>query len=152
MAKPPDDEPPKARRGRPRKNPPKERIDECNALMDAEKWEKLRGEANRLITDYPKSHVGWHFRGVSWDRLGEYQKAINDYNEAINMKADHIPSLVERSVIWHRFGRLDDALKDCEAALKLAPSDAQLLANCGNIRAYSGNIAEAIADLNRASD
>ena len=150
MAKPPDDEPPKARRGRPSKNPPKKFIDECNELMNAEKWENLRDKANNLITDYPYSDIGWFFRGNAWAGLGEYQKAITAYNEAIRLDKNNAFYFNKRGHSWTALGEHRQALSDYKETINLGSRDGNHFLDRGNAWAELGEYQRAIADFERA--
>jgi Flp pilus assembly protein TadD len=59
---------------------------------------------------------------------------------------------LERGVIAHQAGRLDDALKSYRAALELRPNDPEASSLCGLALLHSGKGEEAMPLLQHAVD
>jgi tetratricopeptide (TPR) repeat protein len=62
-----------------------------------------------------------HNRGVAYASLGQYGRALDDFEESLRGKPNRIITLRWRGLVWLYLGRLDNALNDIDAALKLQP-------------------------------
>jgi len=60
-------------------------------------------------------------RGNLYLMLGEYQRAIDDFTEALGPSKDAV-ILARRGQAYEALGRLDEALTDFREALAIAPS------------------------------
>jgi tetratricopeptide (TPR) repeat protein len=60
-------------------------------------------------------------RGVAWSWKGEYDKAIEDYSEAIRINPEHATAYNNRGVAWSWKGEYDKAIVDCTEAIRLDP-------------------------------
>ncbi len=67
-------------------------------------------------TDRKKTLVN---RGVIYNRRGDYNDALADFNAAIEIDDDLAEAYVNRGNTWFYAGRLDDAMADYEKALAL---------------------------------
>jgi tetratricopeptide (TPR) repeat protein len=89
------------------------------------------------------------YRAVAYDEEDEYEKAVADYLQAIRLEPTlrrHDALCSSRSIL----GQLDLALADCNAALKIAPRDADALDSRGFVYLKLGRFDEAIIDYNAA--
>ncbi|BAQ63371.1 pentapeptide repeat-containing protein [Geminocystis sp. NIES-3709] len=57
--------------------------------------------------------------GISEDKKGNYQKAINYYNRSIELNPDFAHAYLSRAVIKSRYGLTDTALEDAQKAEEL---------------------------------
>jgi tetratricopeptide (TPR) repeat protein len=88
-------------------------------------------------------------RAALLSRLGEYEKALSDYNYLINKQADY-QMLAQRASILARAGRYKEAIKDMDRAIKQNPALPALWFNRGNILGRAGKSREAIDSYNKA--
>src|SRR6478735_7697201 len=127
-----------------------QRIDGCSAVIKAgrEKGDKLaevfnnRGVAYRLKGD--------HERGIADFAKHDYDHAIDDYNQAIKLKADFARAFDNRC--WARavLGVLKPALADCSQALRLTPRNAATLDSRGFIFLKMSQFDAAVSDYDAA--
>lgn len=71
-------------------------------------------------------------RGRAYSRKGQFDRAIQDYDQAIKLKPDHASAFNNRC--WERAiegQQLEAALADCNEALRLRPNDANILGSRG---------------------
>lgn len=88
-------------------------------------------------------------RGLSHDLNGEHEAALADMGVVIEAKPDDPHNLVVRAGIYRHLGRLDDAVRDGDRAVQLAPNDAATLnARCWNRAAMKRDLSGALADCN----
>ena len=59
--------------------------------------------------------------GYTYDRIGEYEKAIQPWKKLIQLKPDsHSPHL-NLGYAYEKLGRIDEAIKEYRAGFKIAP-------------------------------
>ena len=94
--------------------------------------------------------VAFTNRGVAYERKGQYDRAIQDYDQAIRLNPNDANAFNGRC--WNRaiLGQLQLALTDCDASLRLRPNDANTLDSRGFAYLKLGRLAEAIADYDAA--
>lgn len=105
-------------------------------------------EAIRLA---PTSAIAFGNRGDTYEDMGDAAQAIRDYDAAIALKSDFARALSNRCFARAAANQaLDQALSDCNQALKLAPDDIDTLSNRGLVYFRMGQLDPALADLNAA--
>ena len=114
-----------------------QRIEGCSAVIKAgrEKGEKLAEAFNN--------------RGVAHRLKGEYDRAIQDYNQAIRLDAKFAMAFNNRGVAYDKKGEYDRAIQDYEQSIKLKPSPEAHL-NRGNAHLGKSQYDHAIDDYNQA--
>jgi tetratricopeptide (TPR) repeat protein len=106
------------------------------------------GEVTRL---QPNNADAWAAR--CWVRAAggrEMQQALNDCNQALKIKADAPDVLDTRGFVHLRLGKVDDAIKDYDAALKLDPKLAGALYGRGIAKAKKGDRNGGSSDITTA--
>ena len=61
-------------------------------------------------------------RGLAWYRLNNFDHAIADFSQSINIDAKYIRAFYNRGVAWERKGKLDEALADYKYFADLDPT------------------------------
>jgi tetratricopeptide (TPR) repeat protein len=93
-----------------------------------------------------ESYYNW---GVAYSNGGDLDKAIENYTEAVRLKADYAEAYAGRGGAYNDKGELDKAIADCTRALELNPNLAQAYYYRG-VALYSKNeYARASADLKK---
>ncbi|MGH6974104.1 MAG: tetratricopeptide repeat protein, partial [Stellaceae bacterium] len=67
--------------------------------------------------------IAFYDRGNAYDDKGEYDKAIADYTQALQLDPRHETALVNRGLAYKHKGDYDRAIADFNAALGLKPDD-----------------------------
>ena len=95
-----------------------------------------------------------HQRGIDATIIKEkkeaYEKAINYYNEAIELKPDNIEAYSHRGAAYSDKGDYDRAIKDLNKAIELNPYYVNAYNNRGAAYSDKGEYDRAIKDLNKA--
>ncbi|KRA79730.1 tetratricopeptide repeat protein [Altererythrobacter sp. Root672] len=116
---------------------PQEELSACNELL-GRRHNSSQDRADILSA-----------RGYAYHRLGEYQKALADYDQAIDLDPANSYAFYNRGLIYQRLGDRRRALADYSASLKLRPENAGGYLNRGLTFLDIGRLDEAIADFTR---
>ena len=113
----------------------------------------------RACTTVLKSGEGGHAaqssahlsRGNMYRRKGQYDRALDDYNEALKLDpTDRAPTLTSRGNAWRGKHEYDRAIADHTEAIRLDPDYAVAYSNRGNVWSDKGDWDKAIADYDKA--
>ena len=89
-------------------------------------------------------------RGVEAHQRGDFDLAVQDYDEAIALKPDNAEAYCNRGVTYGEKGDFDLAVQDFDKAIALKPDHAQAYNNRGVAYAEKGEFARAIQDYDKA--
>lgn len=90
-------------------------------------------------------------RGVAHNGLGQTDRALADYSEAIRLDPDEPNAYFERGIVLATRKRAYvRAIADFNRALELAPNNIDALVHRGDAYGQMGDFARALADLDRA--
>jgi tetratricopeptide (TPR) repeat protein len=95
---------------------PEQKLESCTAVI------KSGAPSQGLAAAYAN-------RGNAYLNRGNYDRAIEDYNEEIRLSPKYEPGFNARGLAYLRKGRLDRAIEDFNAALSLNPKYAIALVN-----------------------
>jgi tetratricopeptide (TPR) repeat protein len=118
----------------------------------------LRGKAFRssrqyreAVADYeaavqadPKLHPAFFELGATFHSQQQYAKAVTAFGQAIALKADQWNYYDGRCTSLASMSRWADAIRDCEAAIRLRPGNANLIAFLGRLYEENGQKQRAI--------
>ncbi len=94
--------------------------------------------------------VAFTNRGLAYKRIGQGDRAIADFSEAIRLKPDFGFAFNNRGNAYYAKGQFDRAIKDYDEAIRLKPDLAEAFSNRGNVYRKKGRLARAIKDYNKA--
>jgi len=102
-----------------------------------------------------KQYDAYFHRGLAHYRLGEYEAAINNYNNFIAYKPYDNSAYYNRGLAYSSLGKYQEAIANFNQALRqLSPPNNEQLATIYNDRGLAylslGNLQEATTDFNRA--
>lgn len=112
---------------------------------DPKKAIEYLNNAIKLKPDYAKAYYS---RGDAYKNLGQYQRAIKDYNKAIRLKPDDL-GYVQRGSVYLELKQFQRAIEDFNEALRLKPDDALLYSIRGNIYSRLSQYQFAIRDFSK---
>jgi len=103
---------------------------------------------HNLITDvYVESYKE---RGDAYANLGQYQRAIEDYNQTIQLKPDNDQVYNNRGIAYYYLGQHQRAIEDYNQTIQLKPDNDQAYYNKGLAYIDLGQYRLAIDDFNKA--
>jgi tetratricopeptide (TPR) repeat protein len=127
--------------------------DNCfsEASRDADKAIQYCTEAIKSgrLTDYELVH-SLNNRGWAYYRKGDYDRAVQDYNQAIHLKPDYAYVLNNRGLVYYRQGDYDRAIQDYDQAIHLKPDYAGAFNNRGLAYESKRDSERAIQDFDQA--
>lgn len=128
------------------------RVDVCEAR--SESIDKIIEACTRAIHSSRLSVIdrvnAFLIRGNAWQGKGDFDRAIDDYNEAIRF-APQAPVLFNnRGNAWQRKEDYDRALADYNNAIRLRPKYATAFNNRGDVWLRTGKYDLAVADYDEA--
>ena len=89
-------------------------------------------------------------RGTAYQQLGMTEGALSDLDGVVALLPDFPGGYVYRAVIWTAERRYPEALTDLQQAHQLAPNDASVILNLGNLYAQMGRLELAIENYDQA--
>ncbi len=107
------------------------------------------GERGKAIEDLSKAislcsedSLVWsmlNWRGFVYANMGDYAKAIADYNKALNLNPDSVDVYYNRGLAYNKTGKYDLAIKDFSRVLDIDPNYKNAM-NYRDIAIYSRDI------------
>jgi tetratricopeptide (TPR) repeat protein len=88
-------------------------------------------------------------RGYAYFALGEYEKAIKDYDTAIKLDPNIREYYKERGYVYYAMGEYEKAVIDYNTAIKLAPKDDYTYDDRAFIRLFMGDAKGALDDAEK---
>jgi tetratricopeptide (TPR) repeat protein len=89
-------------------------------------------------------------RGNDWYAKRDYDRALDDYTEAIRLDAKSAVAFYNRGLSWKNKKQYDKALTEFDQAIGIDPNDARFFNNRGLAWYDKGNLDKAIHDYNEA--
>jgi tetratricopeptide (TPR) repeat protein len=100
--------------------------------------------------DPGKASVAYKNRGVFFQEKGRFDRAIEDYDKAIDLDPFYAHAYNNRGLALEKTGRLDKAFADYDKAIALKPANYSSFTNRGLAFDKAGRLDKAIADYNTA--
>lgn len=101
--------------------------------------------------DMPGIYVvpAYALRGRIYAGQGEFQKALDDFTQAITLRPRTIEYYHQRALALLSLGRYDEALRDLDQAIAIDPDNINTDLVRGSVDAKRGEIAQALESFNR---
>ena len=94
--------------------------------------------------------TAYNDRGVAYADKGEYDRAIQDYDQAIRLNPNYAFAYYHRGNAYANKGESDRAIQDYDQAIRLDPNSALFYTNRGAAYANKGEHDRAIQDYDQA--
>jgi lipoprotein NlpI len=101
------------------------------------------------LTNYNLANA-FNNRGLSYHVKGEYDRAIQDYDQAIRLNPGYAYAFFNRGIAYKDKGEYDRAIQDYDQAIKLDPVLAIAFFSRGNVYRVKGEYDRAIQDYDQA--
>ena len=89
-------------------------------------------------------------RGNDYLDSGQFQRAIEDFDEAIRLDAEHVFAYHDRGIAYANLGQLQRAIADLDEAIRLDPRRSEAYSDRGIFYSSLGQPARAIEDFDEA--
>lgn len=97
-----------------------------DALKKEQESADAFGKALAISPDYENAHLAHHNLGVYFAGKGEYSRALEHYNKAVELKKDFYDAVWNRGIILLLLGDFEQGWKDYEARFKKqSPTDSR---------------------------
>jgi tetratricopeptide (TPR) repeat protein len=103
-----------------------------------------------MSLERPDLAKAYYSRGTEWANQANPDRAIADYNVAIDLDPKLASAWYNRALAWSAKGEPDRALADYDAALKLSPRDTSAYLGRGAEWIAKGDYKRAVAEYERA--
>jgi tetratricopeptide (TPR) repeat protein len=103
-------------------------------------WMKPANERARLLT----------LRGLAWTNKNEFNRAIDDYDQAIRLDPTYSWAWIDRAEAWNRKGEAARAFADLAEAARLDPDNSRIYSIRASTWWLVGELDKAIADYGEA--
>jgi tetratricopeptide (TPR) repeat protein len=87
-------------------------------------------------------------RGTAHQKIGEFDRAIQDYDKALGLNPNHVPSLYNRATVHEETGDYEGAIADYGGVIRQDPAHRYARVNRGNSHQKLGQYDLAIQDYN----
>jgi tetratricopeptide (TPR) repeat protein len=104
----------------------------------------------KALQTYPSYVDALNKRGQVYDELRQYDKALIDYNRAVNIAPGRAALFISRSYTFIRQADYFNALADLEMALSLDPNHKEAFNNRADVHRRLGKLGEAVQDARRS--
>jgi tetratricopeptide (TPR) repeat protein len=91
-------------------------------------------------------------RGSVYLIRGEYDKAISEFNKALEINPKDSGAYKNRGAAYMNKGQYDQTISDCTKALEISPKDAEVYNIRGRAYYFKGKYEKSWEDLNKAED
>jgi tetratricopeptide (TPR) repeat protein len=102
-----------------------------SALITAGKYDEAIARLGEAIAEFPLNPVAYFYRGLAYERAGKSEEALQDYQKAIELKADFILPHSRSGMVWAKKGDYQKAGESYKKALDSGDQDPTTLYNFG---------------------
>lgn len=103
-----------------------------------------------IIAKNPRDANTLNLRGTAYGQIGDYRKAMADFNDALKIKPDFPQAYANRALVFVRIKKLPRAIADYDRAIRINPDYAAAYVGRGNVHRLLNEHRKAIADFTKA--
>lgn len=104
----------------------------------------------RRLADKEDLATAYKNRGNAHDDKGEYDRALEDYDQAVAINSQDADAFNSRGTTFNALGRYQRAIQDFDQAIKLNSGSPMAFSNRCLAKALLGRLEQALADCNEA--
>jgi tetratricopeptide (TPR) repeat protein len=103
-----------------------------------------------IAQDFPQRPSVFLYRGLAYDHLGQFERAINDFDHALELDPGYGLAYYNRGLTYYNMRQFERAIEDFDQTIERDPENIFAYINRGNAYFDMGDRAQAIADYDRA--
>lgn len=107
-------------------------------------WKDTMTLFDDTLEKQPRAMTVRNLRGVEYKKIGDYQKALEDFNKVLYYYPNYADSYNNRANVKKNLGDLNGAIQDFDKAIQLEPASPEIYSNKGIVLAELGDINSAI--------
>jgi len=130
--------------------PPDEHLQSIINLFTSGKLEQALAVSNKMLERFPNSVILCNLSGASNAGLRQFDAAIDNYKQAINIKPDYADAHYNMGIAFKDKGDLEAAIDSYKNALNIKPDYAEAHNNMGNALKDKGDLEAAIDSYKKA--
>ena len=112
--------------------------------------EKAIQNCNNLLYYYPMNPLVYLIRGQAYNKMGNKEKALNDYSASLFLKENAYVYSLRGDIKQYTYKKYEDSIKDYTESIRLSPKDLNFAyADRSNAYYWLGEYDKAIADAER---
>jgi lipoprotein NlpI len=126
----------------------------CTGVSDVDWEEQVKSCTILIQSSFETTEhrvIAYMRRGIAYDNEGEFDRAISDYKEALDLNPQKAQVYYNRANTYWRKGDNSHAIADFTEAIQIDPKFAAPYRGRGLALLFSGNAAKALTDMNQAS-
>ena len=135
------------------RNPPSGNLELIFELFKKEKFSETLSAARIILENFPEMDRAanvFNLRGVAYFRLGQYELAINEYANALEIQPTYADALNNMGCSLNKIKKTEQALSFFDRAIAAKPNFSHAYNNAGNALQNIGKLHEAIARYEKA--
>ena len=119
-------------------------------LYNQKKFPIVIKQADTLLKQYPRSLVIWILLGSTFAKIGNLDRAIEAYQQAILLKPDYTDGYNNMGVALKNKGMFHEAIEAFQKVITIKPEDVEAHNNLGNALQAQGKADEAVEVYKKA--
>ncbi len=105
---------------------------------------------DEYIKSMSNDYKGYNYRGLCYQSLRDYQRAIDDFTRVVTIAKDNSEGYINRGNTFMLKGNFTSAISDFTDAIRINPNNMEAYIGRSRVYTVQGKFPNAIADLNSA--
>ncbi len=101
---------------------------------------------NDVIKKYPEYPTGYNNRGLEYQKLGQMDRAIDDFTKTLEIDPNNFKAYANRAITYGDMGQWDKQVDDCSKSIEINPNNQTTYSNRGLAYENLGDWESAIKD------
>lgn len=118
-------------------------LDQGINLLSEDKYEEAIEKLTEAVLEEPSNPVSYYYRGASYEKNGDRDKALEDYQKSIELKADFVLPISRTARIYAWQDDFEKAIEYYKRATDLGDQDTTTYFNYAGCLTNNGNREEA---------